>query len=171
MSTEESKRPARISSFSRAFFTDTGRLAWKSVTKLGSGIATAIGAVSFIVSLGVRYGELQETVKAQTMEIQQLTLDLRELRKRHDMQTDRLAYAIKAQNDLVVNLRIAVAAMAAVDEARRHGRYDREQVFGPEVPPKLHTARPDKQAKLDAKQALKKASQVDPLAALKQLDE
>lgn len=165
-------RPKRRSASSRALYDETGRLAWKNLTKLASGVATAIGIISFIVGLGIRYGELKITVATQTKDIEDLKSTARELLKKRDMQIDRLTYAIKAQNDLIVNLRIAVAAIAAVDEARRSGRYDRSKVLGDDadMTPETHK-QPFRQAQLDAKQALQNARKVDPLKALDQLED
>jgi hypothetical protein len=168
----ETRRPKRRSAASRAFYSETGRLEWRNLTKLGSGIATAIGIISFVVGLGIRYGELKITVATQTKDIEDLKSTARELVKKRDMQIDRLTYAIKAQNDLIVNLRIAVAAIGAVDEARRFGRYDRLKVLGDDAAkvPETHE-QPVKQAKFDAKQALQKARNVNPLKALDQLED
>lgn len=165
----EEGRSSRSSVSSRALYTPTGRVAWGNLTKLVSGIATAIGIITFVVSLGIRYGELKITVANQTRDIEELKASAHELMKKRDMQIDRLAFTIKAQNELIVNLRIAVAAIAAVDDARRYGRYDRSQVLGEDAEPETHK-KPVQQARLDAKRALQKARKADPLKALDQLE-
>lgn len=165
------RRPERRSPASRAFYTPTGALAWRHITKLGSGIATMTGLVSIIVGLGVKYGELRETVSTQIKQIEELHQTIREQDKKRDTQIDRVAFAIKAQNELIVSLRIAVAASAAAESARHNGRYDREKVLGDlaAIEP-ARTRRPAQQARMDAQNALDKARRADPLAALADLD-
>jgi hypothetical protein len=167
-------RERRVTPSSRMFYTPTGRLSWPALTKLVSGAATAVGLISFVVSLGIRYGELKTTVETQTKVIEELKEDAREQGKKTTVQVDRLTYALKSQADVIIHLRIAVAAIAAVDDARRLGRYDRAQVLGSELPATVEdveiTKRPVQQARLDAQLALRRARQSDPRAALKQLE-
>jgi hypothetical protein len=169
---EASSRPKRRSAASRAFFTPEGRIAWKNLTKIASGLATIIGVVTFVVSLGIRYGELRTEVSAHTKEIEALLIQLAEQRKKRDLQIDRLVYAVRAQNELITHLRIAVAASAAVEDIRRRGRYDRSEVLGEDAKgADVVLKRPVQHAKQDAKRALQRARTADPLAALDQLEE
>ena len=169
-----STRPARVDSrHPSRLYTQTGTLAWGMIAKVVSAITTGIGVITFVVSLGVRYGELQVTVQNQTKTLESFERALKESRRDHKVQIDRLTYAIKKQNEQIVNLRIAVAASAAADEVRRGGTYDREEVLGPSrartsssrVPPH----RQAEQARRDALNALDKAKSLDPLAGLEGL--
>ncbi len=150
---------------SSKLYTATGQLAWGTITKLVSGVATAIGVITFVVGLGVRYGTLQSTVETQTKEIEKINGQLTEMARDQRVQVDRLMNAIKAQNEMIVNLRIAVAASAAADEVRNGGIYDRSEVLGVPAskPPRKHA---ESQARRDALEALDRTKSLDPLAGL-----
>jgi hypothetical protein len=130
-----------------------------------SGATAAIGVITFVVSLGVRYGTLQSTITTQTKQIEDLKKALDQVTRDQREQVDRLTYAIKAQGEVIVNLRIAVAASAAADEVRSGGTYNRSEVLGvPASKPSRRQA--ESQARRDALEALDRTKHLDPLAGL-----